>query len=254
MRCREKIMKKRLYLVAFIFILLILAFTQYASYADEIPKITVTGEAVVKVTPDKVTILLGIETWDKDIQKAKQQNNNIVKKIIKAIKNAGVKEKNIQTDHLSIEPRYKSGHSKKDFIGYFVRNTISATLTQPDKIEMLITGVLTAGVTHIHGITFETTQFKKHRDQARKLALEAAREKGEKMAAVFGKKIGDPIQINEHRQYSHYYGGWGGYGRGQAMSQNVVQNRGGQADDMTDTIALGKISVKGSVTVVFELH
>ncbi|MBW2182077.1 MAG: SIMPL domain-containing protein [Deltaproteobacteria bacterium] len=247
-------MRRFLFIIAFFTIMPILAFAQQPSYANEKPKITVTGEAVVKVTPDKVTILLGVETWDKEIQKAKQKNNDLVNKTLKAIKKAGVKEKNLQTDHLSIEPRYKSGYSKKDFIGYFVRNTISATLTQPDKLETLITGVLTAGVTHIHGITFATTQFKKHREQARKLALEAAREKGEKMAAVFGKKIGDPIQISEHRQYSHYYGSWWGYGRGQAMSQNVVQNRGGQSDDMTDTIALGKISVKGSVTVVFELH
>ncbi|MBW1984603.1 MAG: SIMPL domain-containing protein [Deltaproteobacteria bacterium] len=247
-------MRRFLFIISFFTIMPILAFVQQPSYANEKPKITVTGEAVVKVTPDKVTILLGVETWDKEIQKAKQKNNDLVNKTLKAIKKAGVKEKNLQTDHLSIEPRYKSGYSKKDFIGYFVRNTISATLTQPDKLETLITGVLTAGVTHIHGITFATTQFKKHREQARKLALEAAREKGEKMAAVFGKKIGDPIQISEHRQYSHYYGSWWGYGRGQAMSQNVVQNRGGQSDDMTDTIALGKISVKGSVTVVFELH
>ena len=247
-------MRRFLFIISFFTIMPILAFVQQPSYANEKPKITVTGEAVVKVTPDKVTILLGVETWDKEIQKAKQKNNDLVNKTLKAIKKAGVKEKNLQTDHLSIEPRYKSGYSKKDFIGYFVRNTISATLTQPDKLETLITGVLTAGVTHIHGITFATTQLKKHREQARKLALEAAREKGEKMAAVFGKKIGDPIQISEHRQYSHYYGSWWGYGRGQAMSQNVVQNRGGQSDDMTDTIALGKISVKGSVTVVFELQ
>ena len=229
-------------------------FTPQISLATETSKITVNGEAVIKVTPDKVTILLGIETWDKDIQMAKQQNNDILKKAIKAIKQAGVKEKDIQTDHLSIEPRYKSGYSKKDFIGYFVRNTISASLMKPDKTEMLIIGVLNAGVTHIHGITFETTQFKKHREIARKLALEAAREKGENMAAVFGKKIGDPVQINEHRQYSPYYGSWWGYSRGEAMSQNVVQNRSGQADDMSDTIALGKISVRASVTVVFELR
>jgi len=223
--------------------------------ADETPQITVTGEAVVQVTPDKVTILLGVETWDKDIQKAKQENNNVVNKTLKAIRKAGVKDKNIQTDHLSIEPRYKSSYSQKDFIGYFVRNTISATLTHPDKIEALITGVLTAGITNIHGIKFETTQLKKHREQARELALEAAREKAEKMASVLGKKIGEPIQISEQPQYSpwSYYGyGWG-YGRNQVMSQNVSQNAGGQGGDATDTIALGKISIRGRVTVVFKL-
>lgn len=245
-------MKHSLGVIAFI---LILAFTQQASYADEIPKITVTGEAVVKVTPDKVTILLGIETWDKDIQNAKQQNNAILNKVIKAIKKTGVNEKDVQTDHLSIEPRYKSSYSKEDFIGYFVRNSISVTLTEPDKVETLITGVLAAGITHIHGIQFETRQYKKYREEARRLALEAAREKGEKMAAVFGKKLGQPIQINELSNYSpwSYYGSWWGYGRGQAMSQNVMQNAGGQANDISGSIALGKISIKGSVSVVFGL-
>ena len=220
---------------------------------DDIPKITVTGEALVKVTPDKVTLLLGIETWDEVIHEAKRQNNHILGKAIEAIKETGIKEKDIQTDHLSIEPRYRSGYTKEDFIGYFVRNSISVTLTEPDRVEELITGVLTAGVTHIHGITFETTEFKKHREEARRLALQAAREKAEKMAGVLGKQIGDPFQVNEIRQYSRGYGGWWGYGRGQGMSQNVVQNTGGQTDDVSGTVALGKISIKGSVSVTFEL-
>ncbi|MBW1814031.1 MAG: hypothetical protein JRJ39_10295, partial [Deltaproteobacteria bacterium] len=55
-------MKKSLHIVVFILIILIPAFAQQPSYANEKPKITVTGEAVVKVTPDKVTILLGVET------------------------------------------------------------------------------------------------------------------------------------------------------------------------------------------------
>ena len=60
-------------------------------------------------------------------------------------------------------------------------------------------------------------------------------------------------EINEHRQYSPYYGGWWGYGRGRAMSQNVAQEAGAPAGDIADTIALGKISIRGSVTVVFTL-
>jgi uncharacterized protein YggE len=222
---------------------------------NDTPLITVTGEALVKVTPNKVTVLLGIETWNKEIQQAKKQNNDILQKAKDAIEKTGIKKKDIQTDHLSIEPRYKHEYKKKDFIGYFVRNSMSVILTEPKKIEQLITGVLTAGVTHIHGIHFETTEFKKYRQEARKLALQAAKEKAENMSAILGKRIGSPIQINEIKQYSprHYYGGWWGYGRGQAMSQNVVQDMAGQLGGTSDTIALGKISIKGIVAVTFEL-
>ena len=222
---------------------------------NETPKITVTGEALVKVVPDKVTILLGIETWNQDIQRAKQANNDILKKATVELKKLGIREKGIQTSHLSIEPRYKDSYRREGFIGYFVRNSVSVTLTEPDKVEQLITSVLTSGVTHIHGINFETTEFKKHRQQARKLALQAAKEKAENMAAVLGKSIGSPLEISEVKQYSpwYYHGGWWGYGRGQGMSQNVVQNAGGQASDISDTVALGMISIKGNVTVVFQL-
>lgn len=231
-----------------------LVWAQQFPSANDTPQITVTGEALVKVVPDKVTVLMGIETWDKKMQRAKQQNNDILRKAVEAIRETGIKETDIQTDNLSIEPRYNHGYRMEDFIGYFVRNSISVTLTEPGKVEQLITGVFAAGVARIYGVNFETTEFKKHRREARKLALQAAKEKAENMAAVLGKTIGSPIQIYETKQYRPWYYGWWGYGRGAAaMSQNVVQNAGEQAGDVSETIALGKISIKGNVTVTFEL-
>ncbi len=247
---------KRLCLTILICVLMpVLLSAQPMSTEHQSPRITVTGEAVVRVVPDKITILLGIETWDMDIQNAKNENNSILKKTIDVVLKSGVENKNIQTDHLSVEPRYKDSYRRNSFIGYFVQNSISVTLTDPAQVEQLITGVLDAGVTNIHGINFKTTEFKKHRQEARRLALRAAREKAENMAVVLGKTAGDPVLINEIGQYGYarYYGGWG-YGRGQSMSQNVVQNAGGPAGDVSDTIALGKISIKGSVSVTFELE
>lgn len=37
------------------------------------------------------------------------------------------------------------------------------------------------------------------------------------------------------------------------MAQNVVQDARGESGEITDTIALGKISIRGNVTVTFEL-
>jgi uncharacterized protein YggE len=222
---------------------------------DDRPKITVNGEAVVKVQPDEIIITFGIETWNKDIMLAKQENNRIMKDAIAIIKNSGIEEKNIQTDYLSIEPRYDNSYEKKDFIGYFVRNTFVVTLTEPDKVENLVTGVLQSGVNYIHNINFQTTEFKKYREQARELALLAAKEKAEKMAATLNQTIGDPIQINEGYGGYNWWSSWSswGYGRTNMMTQNVVQNINTGTGEISETVALGKISIKANVSVTFEL-
>ena len=231
---------------------------QQTQLFDDRPKITVNGEAVVKVQPDQIIITFGIETWDKNIMAAKQENNEIMKRAILVIKESGIPDKNIQTDYLSIEPRYGDNYKKRNFIGYFVRNTFVVTLAEPDKVENLVTGVLQSGVNYIHSINFQTTEFKKYREQARALALNAAKEKAEKMAGTLGQLIGNPIQISEGYGGSNfwYYSSWNGWGYGSRsnyMSQNVMQNIEGGTGEISETIALGKISIRANVNVVFEL-
>jgi len=229
----------------------------HAQQFDDRPKIMVNGEAVVKVQPDQIVINFGIETWDKDIMTAKQKNNEIMKKAITVIKESGVPDKEIQTDYLSVEPRYNDNYEKKDLIGYFVRNTFVVTMSDPEKVEDLVTAVLQSGVNYIHSINFQSTEFKKYREQARELALNAAKEKAEKMASALEQSIGDPLQISEGYGgfdwwYYNSWSGWG-YGRSNTMSQNIVQNIPGGSDQISETIALGKISIKANVSVTFEL-
>jgi uncharacterized protein len=246
---------------AFTTVLMVLAiapcWAQQSQLFDERPKIMVSGEAVVNVIPDKIVVTLGIETRDAQIMVAKQKNNSILKKAMAVIKESGIPEKEIQTDHLSIEPRYKNEYREEDFIGYVVRNTLVVTLVETDKVEELITKVLQAGVNYIHGIDFQTTEFKKYREQARELALKAAKEKADKMAAVLGQSVGSPIQINESSSgtpwgYRSSWYGWG-YGRNQGMSQNVIQDAQVGSNETSETIALGKISIRANVGVTFEL-
>lgn len=233
------------------------AWSQQTSLYDDRSKIAVSGEAVVNVKPDKIVINFGIETWDNDIGIAKQKNNDVLKKAVTAMKECGVPEKEIQTDNLSIQPRWASEYRKENFLGYFVRNTLVVTLADTAKVEALVTKVLQSGVNYIHGIDFQTTEFKNHREQARDLALKAAKEKAEKMAGALGQSVGAPIQINENYSGSpwRYYSSWAGWGYGhhQGMSQNVMQDVQGETGEILDTIALGKISIRANVSVTFEL-
>jgi uncharacterized protein YggE len=233
------------------------AWAQPPQTYDDRAKITVNGEAVVSVKPDKVVVSLGIETSNADVMTAKQQNNDVLKKAVAAMKELGIPEGAVETDHLSIEPRYRDDYRRESFLGYFVRNTFVVTLTDAGKVEALVTKALEAGVNYIHGIDFQTTEFKKYREQARNLALLAAREKAEKMAAVLGQSVGAAIQISENYSgspwwyYSSWFG-WGG-GRSQGMSQNVTQNVQSGSGEISETVALGRISIRANVSVTFAL-
>jgi len=226
---------------------------------EDRPNIVVTGESVVYVQPDKVLISLGIETWNAQMDVAKQTNDEIVQKAIAAIQQSGLDKKAIQMDHLSIEPTYdtRSGWPRT-IDGYMVQNALVVTLTDVALLDGVIAGALKAGVNHVHGVDFQTTELRKHRDQARQLALKAAREKAVDMAAVYGQTIGKPLQINENLGYGgpsyHYWSwcGWGG-GRDYGMSQNVMVNAPSASREGVDTVAVGKIAIRANVNVVFGL-
>ena len=228
---------------------------------DDRHRISVTGESLVNVAPDRILVTFGVDTRDLILATAKQQNDAIVKKALAAIKAMNVPDRDIQTDQLSIEQRFENdGRGRQVFAGYTVRNMFVVTLSDPARVEGLISTALDSGVNYLLNVEFQTTELKKHREQARELAVRAAREKAEKMAAALGEKVGQALQIDEGSQNSaaSYYSSWAsawGWGANAArgssgMSQNTVALSGGET---VDTVALGKVGVRASVRVVFEL-
>ena len=216
--------------------------------------ITVSGEAVVKVVPDEVLITLGVENFHRELSVAKRRNDSSVQDVIKISKRYGIDAKDIQTDYISIEPSYEDYHPYTTVTGYFVRRTIVVTLRNIDVFEDLLTAVTEAGATNVHGIDFRTSELRKYRDQARALAVQAAGEKAAAMAGELDISVGRPTSIHEdHVGWWSWYGyGWWGSRYG-GMSQNVVQNASGPAEDFEGAFAPGQISINARVTVTFEL-
>lgn len=216
--------------------------------------ITVTGDAEVRVVPDEVLLTLGVETWNPDLTLAKKENDEKVKALFETVKKFGIEEKNIQTDQISIEPRYGDEWERRKFIGFFVRKSMAITLKDTSKFEDLLSASLTAGTNYVHGIDFRTTELRKYRDEARKLAIKAAKEKANDLAAELSQKVGRPHSIQEGHigWWSGYNSGWGSR-HGSYMSQNVIQNVAPASEGDQNTLALGMIKVNASVSVSFEL-
>ncbi|HIE05695.1 MAG TPA: DUF541 domain-containing protein [bacterium (Candidatus Stahlbacteria)] len=216
--------------------------------------VTVTGDAEVRVVPDEVIITLGVETFDQNLTVAKKKNDRSVKRIIGLADKYEIKKKYLQTSHISVVPDYDHYQGEAKLVGYFVRKTIVITLKDLSRFEGLLTDALKSGANYVHGIQFRTTKLRKHRDQARALAINAAREKAAALASELNQKIGKPYTINEEPTWWwSYYNSWWGRGWGSRMSQNVVPNVGGSYQGESGTIALGQITVNARVRVSFEL-
>lgn len=224
---------------------------------DDRRRITVTGESLVSVAPDRIIVTFGVDTRDVTLLPAKQQNDVIVKRALAAIKGMGISDKNLQTDQVSIEQRFEMRGSQQVLAGYTVRNMFAVTLNDPLRVDALISTALDAGVNYLLNVDFQTTELKKYREQAREVAVKAAREKAEKLASPVGEKVGRAIQINEDSRYAgvSYFSSWsssnwGSRNTGAGLSQNATVVSGG---DAVETIALGKVGIRASVSVMFEL-
>jgi hypothetical protein len=143
-------------------------------------------------------------------------------------------------------------------VAYIVRKSIEIRVTAITNFEGIVTGLLANGVNYVHGIDFRTSQLRQYRDQARELAIKAAKEKADAMASALGVKRGKVYNIN----VNDWSGGWGGYGGrwgaqwGGFNGQNNIQNLGALsdvagADTAAETFSVGEISVSATVNVSF---
>ena len=220
--------------------------------APEPRLITTSGDADVKVMPDRIEFTLGIETRDKDLMVAKKQNSERLKKTMAMLHKLGIDNKHIQTDYISIDPHYNWSHSITPEI-YVVSKTLAISLRELSKFEALLTSVLQAGVNHVHSIDFRTNDLRKHRDRARAMAIRAARDKAVALAKELGQKVGRPHTIRVDA--NNWWGPrrwWGSRYAGQ--SQNIAQAAGPGGPSETGGLSLGQITVSASVTVSFELE
>jgi uncharacterized protein len=227
-----------------------------AQSAQQPPQINVSGSAEVKVTPDEIRFNAGVEILSISLEEATQQTDERIASALQFLKSAGIKEKDVQTDFLSVDPQYDQKVSRTAPVNYVVRKGITVRVTDVTKSDMILTGLLAHGVNHIHGIEFRTSELRKHRDAARAMAIRAAKEKADALAREIGVKRGKARNINaaEYGGWLNWSGGswWGQSSRGglQNVSQ-ISTSAAGEAEAGEGTMALGQISVTATITVSF---
>ena len=159
--------------------------------SPDLAGITVQGTGEVRVRPDIARLSLGVQTQGPDSTRAAQENAALTRKVIAAIRAAGVAEKDIQTQNYSIYPQYEQrpvggaggGEPRPPrIVGYQVSNTVAVVVRKIADVGKVIDGAVRAGANVAGGISFDLDDPTKAREEAMRKAVADALRKGRVMA------------------------------------------------------------------------
>jgi uncharacterized protein YggE len=212
--------------------------------------VTTTGSATVYVTPNRVDIRFTVHAFDADLAKAKAQNDEVAKRTLALLKDNGIEEKSIGTEFASTEPvygerRHNDGRIERGPIqGYNVSRSYSVRLDDVSKFGGIVDRLLTDPNVTLGGHSFSSKEDRRYRDQARRDAAVAAREKAQLLAETLGMQLGAPRTVADVTSD-------GGFPP-RPMFANSLRE-GGPGADGGDTAPIGQIEVRAVVNVSFDL-
>jgi uncharacterized protein len=230
----------------FVFLLIYSTCILAAQCSTEKSLIHVSGTGEVRAVPDEVTLRIGMENFAKDTATSKAQNEAALKSVLAAIQSAGVDPRDYQTSNVSVAPRYKRGEDSQPLLGYVSKVSVTVKLRNLERLSDLNLKALAAGATSFEQDDYSTSKLAALRSEARALAIKAAREKAEFLAAQLGQKIGKAFAISTESAFEAYRTG--------GLSNAYAYSGGGGGGGNGQTIATGVIPISETVNVSFELQ
>lgn len=169
---------------------------------DDLPRIvTVSGSGEMKVKPDMAVVTSGVTTEAATAKAALTKNNAAMAAVMKALKDAGIDEDDIQTSNFSVSPVYASpqpGHASSPQISsYQVSNQVTVRIRKLSGLGSTLDSLVQAGSNQVNGISFDVADPSSVTNEARRKAIADARAKAELYAGAAGASVGSVMQISE---------------------------------------------------------
>lgn len=181
-------------------------------------QVSVTGQGRVAYTPDVAKITFGVQVDKaKSAEEALNTLNSNIDKVMKALTDLGIEQKNITTQNYSLYPQYDYIDGVSKPAGYNASEQVTVKIEKfADKDNLVgkaIAEVTKAGVNNISGISFEAADLEALKNEARLKAVEDAKVKAKEMAKSTKVHLGKIIGWWEnYYPVDPYMGGKGGGG------------------------------------------
>jgi uncharacterized protein YggE len=163
----------------------------------EPPSIVVSGEGVVKVTPDQAWVRIGAESRSKNSKDVQQQNAAVMTAVQQKVASFGIPKDAIKTVGLDLQLEFDYRDGRQIPRGYVARNTIEVRVDDLSKLGDVLDAAVGSGATSLHGLRFDVKDREKREQQALQLAVANAMEKAQAVASGAKRGIDRVLRIEE---------------------------------------------------------
>ena len=162
------------------------------------PSLVSSGQGEAKVSPDRVSVLVNVQTRASTAAAAAAENARRTTSVLEALGKLGLSKDQLSTEGYSAYPelRYDREGGSPQVTGYVVTNSVRAESKRVDQAGPIIDAALAAGANLINSLSFYASSIDEPRRQAIALAVSSARADAEAMAQAAGGRLGSLLELS----------------------------------------------------------
>jgi len=165
--------------------------------------ISVQGQGKVYAKPDIAIVDLSVVTDGTNLKTVQDKNSAKMNKVTEFLKGFGIEEKDIKTINYQIYPRYNyENRVIPQIIGYEITQALEVKIRALDKIGDILDKSVSAGINQVSSLRFWVDKDEDLKEQARKLAIDDAKKKADKLASNLGIKL---VKLTGFTEETGYY-------------------------------------------------
>ena len=205
--------------------------------------LSISAEGQVVAAPDLAILSGGVVSEAKTAKEALQMNARDMAGVMKALKDAGVPEKDIQTSNFSLQPQYQYPKEGPRYLtGYQVSNQVTAKVRDLENVGGVIDAMVTQGGNSFSGVSFAVEDPSELQNEARRKAMKEAVARANLYAEAAGYRVARIVTISENGSYN-------------PQPRPVMMARAESMDaGMPTQISGGELTYSAGVNVMFEFQ
>jgi len=163
------------------------------------PIIVTTGTGEARVTPDRATVMVGVQSRATTAAVAGSDNARKQRAILDTLRALGLTSEQLSTVNYNVVPDMQyppNGQGTPRVTGYTVTNNVRADVRRLDDVARVIDAALAKGANEISSLEFYSSKSDSARRAALATAVANARQDAEALARAAGGSLGQVIEMS----------------------------------------------------------
>ena len=166
-------------------------------------EIAVISRGMVSIIPEGVEFRLGVESDGPTVEAVRRENDAKMIAVLKALKDAGVPERDITTTTMSLAKNFtpaEARQTKKEGVSFKLAREVFVRLHKVAGAEDVFAAAMKADANKVTDFAYTNAKMDEYRDAAVALAIKDAIRLADQQASQFGAKRGKVTWISQETQ------------------------------------------------------